>query len=206
MGKKVLQNIVYVKRNPAMQRLMLLLPAWVTPNAVTLFRAALIIPVIFLLRAEHYWAALGVLGCAFLLDFVDGALSEARGLESVFGAFMDPLADKILVCGTLIAIVDRLPASFMPVVATITLLAMLLTALRIMRLALPSGNPKSRSVAALPVGKLKFIMQVAGTLTLVISLEAAGSAAHLALLAGSGLFLLAAIPLAFMSFVSQLLR
>lgn len=189
-----------------MRRLMLSLPAWVTPNAVTLFRAALIIPVIFLLRAEHYWAALGVLGCAFLLDFVDGALSEARGLESVFGAFIDPLADKILVCGTLVAIVDRLPDPFWRIVALVVVLAALLTILRVAKLAFPPARAGAKSVTALPAGKMKFLMQVAATLTLVAGLAITEPLTHIILMGVGGCLLVIAIPLAFMSLMSQLLR
>jgi CDP-diacylglycerol--glycerol-3-phosphate 3-phosphatidyltransferase len=78
---------------------------WV-PNAVTFLRAALVPLILVLLAvgdelATARWWAFGIFVAAALTDTFDGWV--ARRIEGVtaFGAMADPLADKLLVVGTL---------------------------------------------------------------------------------------------------------
>ena len=86
------------------------------PNKITIFRVILIpVFLIFLLvTAIPYgkWVALGVFIIASLSDMVDGKIARKYDLVTDFGKFMDPLADKLLVCSALIALIDldRMPA------------------------------------------------------------------------------------------------
>jgi CDP-diacylglycerol---glycerol-3-phosphate 3-phosphatidyltransferase len=79
--------------------------AWV-PNAVTFLRAALV-PVILVLLAvgDEFlgarWLAFTVFVFAALTDTLDGWVARRLGGVTAFGAFADPLADKILVVGVL---------------------------------------------------------------------------------------------------------
>ena len=96
---------------------------WNIPNALTLFRIVLIIPfAVFLLGGQRGWFGQNLLipdiiadlifVIASLTDLFDGKIARAYNLVSNFGKFMDPLADKLLVCTALIALVDmkRIPA------------------------------------------------------------------------------------------------
>ena len=190
------------KRSSTVRRALGLLPAWVTPNGVTVFRMLLMLPAALFLRSGQYWLALAVLVFATLLDFVDGALASVRGTESELGAFLDPLADKVIVCGTLLLVIDRLPMLLILPIGMICLCAAGLTGLRIYRSYLSrqdAGRPR-RSVAAKPAGKMKMIAE---TLTLFLLVVGLGTGSGAVILV-AGIGLLAAAVLGGLSLYSQL--
>lgn len=93
------------------------------PNKLTIFRVILIVPfVVLLLGGNAGWfgnnvlipnvAALGIFIIASLTDLADGKIARKYNLVTNFGKFMDPLADKLLVCSALIALVEmgRIPS------------------------------------------------------------------------------------------------
>ena len=97
------------------------------PNKLTIFRVILILPfVLLLLSGSWEWSAalsgglgkyvdyiaLGIFIVASLTDLIDGHIARKYNLVTNFGKFMDPLADKLLVCAALIALVElnRIPA------------------------------------------------------------------------------------------------
>lgn len=82
------------------------------PNLLTYARCVAV-PVVagFLLSStEHWarWAALGVYIAAAVTDFFDGYLARVWHQQSPIGQMLDPIADKLLVAATLLAVVaDR---------------------------------------------------------------------------------------------------
>ena len=99
------------------------------PNKLTIFRMILIVPfVLLLLGGFHQWAwftaifggilayvdyiALAIFIIASLTDLLDGKIARKYNLVTNFGKFMDPLADKLLVCSAMICLVEmkRIPA------------------------------------------------------------------------------------------------
>lgn len=84
------------------------------PNLITIGRLFLIPPVIVLVDPtdpiRNMWAAL-LFAVASLLDILDGFLARRQGLVTVFGKFMDPLADKLMAMSVMIYLVwvGRLP-------------------------------------------------------------------------------------------------
>ena len=87
-----------------------------TPNKLTLLRVILIpFFVVCLLAVDAgwgKWAALAIFIIASLTDTLDGYLARRDNLVTNFGKFMDPLADKLLVCSAMICLVDmeRIPS------------------------------------------------------------------------------------------------
>ena len=99
------------------------------PNKLTVFRVILIVPFVLLMLggyAQWDWfmaifggiteytdyIALAVFIIASLTDLLDGKIARKYNLVTNFGKFMDPLADKLLVCAALICLIElqRIPA------------------------------------------------------------------------------------------------
>jgi cardiolipin synthase len=203
--------ITFKARSSLVRRAIAALPRWITPNGVTLFRMALAVPIIWLLRGEHYWAAFGISALAFALDFVDGAIAAVRGEQSESGAFLDPLADKVLVCGILLALTGRVPEWMTLAAVGITAVAVAITMVRILKMARASrrypkvtngvnGPVPGSHIAAKKAGKLKMICEVAAILIAVAGL-ALGSPP---IVVAGGVAVVAALALGCWSFLNQL--
>lgn len=99
------------------------------PNKLTVFRMILIVPFVILLLGGHAgwgwfdaafggieayteYIALVIFVIASLTDMLDGKIARKYNLVTNFGKFMDPLADKLLVCSAMICLIDmdRIPA------------------------------------------------------------------------------------------------
>lgn len=87
------------------------------PNKLTIFRVILIVPfIILLLGGQAGWfgdntfvtdmIALAIFIIASLTDLIDGKIARKYNLITDFGKFMDPLADKLLVCSAMIALIE----------------------------------------------------------------------------------------------------
>ncbi|SKB89981.1 CDP-diacylglycerol--glycerol-3-phosphate 3-phosphatidyltransferase [Lachnospiraceae bacterium] len=87
------------------------------PNKLTVFRVILIPFFIAVLMtncigAASKWVALAIFIVASLTDMLDGKIARKYNLVTNFGKFMDPLADKMLVCSALICLtaMGKIPA------------------------------------------------------------------------------------------------
>ncbi len=85
-------------------------PTWNAALTVTLIRIAAIPGLMVLILVEgiphaRWWAA-GVYAAAAITDSLDGWLARARGQVTVAGAFLDPLADKLLVAAALVSLLQ----------------------------------------------------------------------------------------------------
>ena len=76
------------------------------PNKLTIFRCILIVPFVALLLNGYDLFATIIFVIASLTDLLDGKIARKYNLVTNFGKFMDPLADKLLVCSALICLVE----------------------------------------------------------------------------------------------------
>ncbi len=81
------------------------------PNKLTILRTILIIPFVIImltgcLGAFSNWVALAIFVIASITDLLDGKIARKYNLVTNFGKFMDPLADKLLVCAALICLME----------------------------------------------------------------------------------------------------
>ena len=86
------------------------------PTAVTLFRIALIPLFVIVFYLPFNWAnvaATSIFAIASISDWVDGYLARSMQQESSFGAFLDPVADKLMVVVIIILLVEAHPSLYM---------------------------------------------------------------------------------------------
>ncbi|HIW21614.1 MAG TPA: CDP-diacylglycerol--glycerol-3-phosphate 3-phosphatidyltransferase, partial [Candidatus Dorea intestinavium] len=86
------------------------------PNKLTVLRMCMVpVFVVFMLTnlggEANKWIALILFCVASFTDFLDGKIARSRNLVTNFGKFMDPLADKLLVCSAMICLIPlgRIP-------------------------------------------------------------------------------------------------
>ncbi len=76
-------------------------PTWIRPNHLTAARLILIPVILVLLHFDQSWWALATFVVAMSTDFIDGAMARIRDQITMFGIYMDPIADKLLVAAVL---------------------------------------------------------------------------------------------------------
>jgi CDP-diacylglycerol--glycerol-3-phosphate 3-phosphatidyltransferase len=92
------------------------------PTLLTLLRIVLIpvlVVVFYLPVAWAHVAALLVFTIAAVTDWLDGWIARRFGMMSAFGAFLDPVADKLMVTAALLLIVQRNPEVWLAIPAAI---------------------------------------------------------------------------------------
>ena len=138
------------------------------PNRLTFFRV-LLIPVIicslFLPVSGYQWAAehtrmLGYIAAwtfvaASITDFFDGYIARKRNIVTVFGSFLDPIADKFLVVSSLI-LLQELGRINVILVIILVLREIYITALRLL------AKERGLSVPVGGLGKWKTAIQMVG--------------------------------------------
>lgn len=80
------------------------------PNFLTILRVLLIpvfIVLFYLPSSWSYWAASATFALASATDWLDGYLARRLGQSTPFGAFLDPVADKLMVAVALVLLVEE---------------------------------------------------------------------------------------------------
>src|ERR1700727_1060183 len=92
------------------------------PNALTWLRIMMIPAVIVIFYLPYWWkdpATCGAFALAGITDSLDGYLARRWGQTSRLGAFLDPVADKLIVTAALVLIVSRDPRWFIVIVGVV---------------------------------------------------------------------------------------
>jgi CDP-diacylglycerol--glycerol-3-phosphate 3-phosphatidyltransferase len=138
------------------------------PNLLGILRIALT-PVVIALVLLPFPGA-GLIACvvfviAAFTDFLDGRLARARGEVSPLGVFMDLTADKVLVAGVLVAMVE---ADLLPtwIVATILIRELVIAGVRQM------AASAQVVIAARALGKAKTLSTLAAMAVLLLAFDA----------------------------------
>ena len=124
------------------------------PNQLTLARLVLSIVLFVLIAFEWYLAATITFVVAASTDWLDGYFARKYGMVTVLGRILDPIVDKVIVCGTFIflgSIAGSGIAAWMAVVVVVR--ELLVTALRSFL------EQQGKDFSAAMSGKLKMLVQ-----------------------------------------------
>src|SRR5471030_265694 len=135
---------------------------WNLPNTLTWLRILMIPGVVFLFYLPFWWAhpAAGVgFALAGITDSLDGYFARKLGLTSRLGAFLDPVADKLIVAAALVLIVSVDPRWFIAIMASVIIGREI--AVSALREWMAEIGARSRIKVSI-LGKYKTIMQIFG--------------------------------------------
>jgi CDP-diacylglycerol---glycerol-3-phosphate 3-phosphatidyltransferase len=135
---------------------------WNLPNTLTWLRILMIPAILVLFYLPYWWkdpAACAAFALAGITDSLDGYYARKWGQTSRLGAFLDPVADKLIVAAALVLIVSKDPRWFMVIVAIVIIgREIAVSALREWMAEIGARGRIKVSVW----GKYKTIMQIVG--------------------------------------------
>jgi len=138
---------------------------WTVPNLLSLLRLPLAV-VLFALIAARLWpAALAVFVLAAVTDWLDGWWARTFNQGSVLGRSLDPLTDKVIVCGACIFLMPVPGAGLATWMVTVVVAReLLVTGLRGM------VESAGKAFGADWFGKLKTILQMAALFAILVAM------------------------------------
>ena len=141
-------------------------------NKLTVFRVILVpVIMIFIYIESDYWSKI-VAALLFLVasvtDFLDGIIARKQNLITNFGKLMDPLADKFLVVGSLIAITASNNFESIRFLAVWVTAGVFFRELAVTSVRLVANTTDGNVIAAGFLGKIKTFAQCACILTVLL--------------------------------------
>ena len=137
------------------------------PTALTLFRIALLPVMVIVFYAPFRGAnivAAAIFIAAAITDWLDGWIARRYGLGSAFGAFLDPVADKLMVAVTLFLLVQENPTPLLAVTSAVIVgREISISALR----EWMAGMGQRAAVGVAAIGKIKTVMQIVAIVVLL---------------------------------------
>ncbi|KAJ8564920.1 hypothetical protein K7X08_001380 [Anisodus acutangulus] len=149
------------------------------PTILTIGRVAAIPVLVTTFYVDSWWgptATTGIFIAAAITDWLDGYLARKMNLGTAFGAFLDPVADKLMVAATLILLCTRpLEASVfgqLPWLLTVPSIAIIgreITISAVREWAASQGGKLSEAVAVNNLGKWKTATQMTALTILLLT-------------------------------------
>ncbi|WP_405599885.1 MULTISPECIES: CDP-diacylglycerol--glycerol-3-phosphate 3-phosphatidyltransferase [unclassified Pseudoalteromonas] len=140
---------------------------WNIPNTLTTFRLFLIpifLVIFYLPYSWAYFAAAFIFWLASITDILDGYLARKLEQSTPFGAFLDPVADKVMVCAALVALSEQYQSMYMTIPALIIISReIIISALR----EWMAEQGKRGNVAVSNMGKIKTAAQMLAIIGLI---------------------------------------
>lgn len=154
------------------------LPTW-----LTLFRVALLpvmVVLFYLPFTGHNAAAAVVFLLAAFTDWLDGYLARRMNLTSAFGAFLDPVADKLMVAVTLFLLVESHRGGWPGILMAVTAAVIVGREISVSALREWMAEIGMRATVKVAfIGKLKTVMQMVALVVLIVQHEKAAEALRL---------------------------
>ncbi len=141
------------------------------PIFLTILRIAAIPLVVLFFYLEMPLTSATIFGLAGLTDFIDGYLARKYNQESRFGAFLDPVADKLLVAVALLLIVER-EGQFWITMAAILIISREITISALREWLAETGQ--RAKVAVSYIGKVKAVTQILALIFLLYNQDLFG--------------------------------
>lgn len=137
------------------------------PNILTLARIAFIPLLVAIFYLPYDWSMLlaaGLFGLAAITDWLDGYLARRWDQSTPFGAFLDPVADKLMVAVALALLIERYDAAWLTLPALVIIgREIVISALR----EWMAEMGKRGTVAVSSIGKVKTTLQMIALLLLL---------------------------------------
>ncbi len=143
------------------------------PTALTLLRILLIPVLVLVFYLPHGWtnfASAFVFALAAVTDWLDGWIARRFDMHSAFGAFLDPVADKLMVSTALFLIVQGHPTAWMALWAAVIVGREI--AVSALREWMAEIGQRAR-VSVATVGKIKTVVQMVAVTCLLYSITPA---------------------------------
>jgi len=152
--------------------------SWTIPNVLTLIRIILIPVLVIVFYMPGQWTyqlSAAIFGLAALTDLLDGYLARRLNQTSPFGAFLDPVADKLMVAVALVLLVQDNPAPLFAIPAAIIIgREIAISALREWMAEIGARTKVAVSI----VGKLKTTLQMIAILLLLYKIPLGAFPTH----------------------------
>ncbi|XVF75459.1 hypothetical protein PTKIN_Ptkin13bG0190200 [Pterospermum kingtungense] len=168
------------------------------PTVLTLGRVAAVPLIVFTFYVDSWWgrtATTSIFIAAAITDWLDGYIARKMRLRSAFGAFLDPVADKLMVAATLVllcskplnvAIFEQLP--WLLIVPSIAIIGREITMSAVREWAASQNSKLLEAVAVNNLGKWKTATQMAALTILLATRDS--SLGEPGILVASGVILL----------------
>lgn len=144
-------------------------------NQISLARIAFVVPIVILLsfpgRLTCFMAAF-LFPFAAVTDFLDGHVARKSNMVTTFGKFLDPLADKLLICSVLILFTSL---QWVPAWVTILIVGREIAVTGLRAIAIDENI----LIAADAYGKLKTVLQIVAIVPLLLHYPFLGINVHL---------------------------